>query len=254
MDGEGSGAEEPTGRRETRQCDAVRLDSHPVPSRFLYDAVLFDIDGTLLATDAFWLEVGRRGVGDVYARHGIERALPADRLFLEAIGKPMTEFWEHVLPKELHHLGDEVEAACEAMEEAAFRAGKGAFYPGARQLMDDLRAGGVRLALASNCSRRYLESFLAAFELDGLIDQALCAESPGIRSKGDMIREILGNFGTRNAVMIGDRESDREAAAQNRIPFILFTGGFGGTLPLSGERAAGDYREVRRALEVPAAP
>jgi len=119
---------------------------------------------------------------------------------------------------------------------------------------EKLRADGVRVALASNCSRRYLESFLAAFELDGAIDEARCAESPGIRSKGDMIREILGNFGTRKAVMIGDRESDREAAAQNRIPFILFTGGFGGPLPLSGERAASDYREVRRALEVRTAP
>jgi HAD superfamily hydrolase (TIGR01549 family) len=225
-----------------------------VPSRFAYDAVLFDIDGTLLATDAFWLDVGRRGVREVYARHGIERVLPPDRLFLEAIGKPMTEFWEHVLPRDLHHLGEEVELACEEMEEAAFRAGKGAFYPGARSLLDELRADGVRIGLASNCSRRYLESFLAAFELDGVVDMARCAESPGIRSKADMIAELLGNFGTRNAVMIGDRESDREAAAANRVPFILFTGGFGGPPPAPGDRVALDYREVRRALLAPSGP
>jgi HAD superfamily hydrolase (TIGR01549 family) len=210
--------------------------------------VLFDIDGTLLATDAFWLDVGRRGVRTVYARHGIERPLPKDRLFLEAIGKPMTEFWEHVLPPELHHLGNEIEQECEELEEAAFLEGKGAFYPGARALLDELKADGVRIGIASNCSRRYLESFLSAFRLDGVVDEARCAESPGIRSKADMIAEILGIFGTRNAVMIGDRDSDRQAAAANRIPFVLFTGGFGETPVFPGERTAHDYAEVRRAL------
>jgi HAD superfamily hydrolase (TIGR01549 family) len=223
--------------------------SHP----FAYEAVLFDIDGTLLATDAFWLDVGRRGVRTVYLRYGIVRGLPENRRFLEAIGKPMVEFWTHVLPEDLHHLGAEVEAECEELEEAAFLEGKGAFYPGARALLDELNAAGVRVGLASNCSRRYLESFMSAFRLAGVIHEARCAESPGIRSKGDMVREILGNFGTRNAVMIGDRESDREAAASNGIPFILYTGGFGETAPRPGDRLAKDYDEVRRSLARPAA-
>ncbi len=217
-------------------------------SRFAFRAVLFDIDGTLLATDAFWLDVGRRGVRTVYARHGVERELPDDRRFLEAIGKPMHEFWEHVLPPDLRHFGDEVEAECEELEEAAFLAGKGAFYPGARALLDELRAAGVLLGLASNCSRRYLESFVGAFGLESVIDEARCAESPGIRSKAGMIEQILATFGTRDAVMIGDRESDREAAASNRVPFILYTGGFGGTIPLSGERTANDYASLREML------
>lgn len=213
--------------------------------------MIFDIDGTLLATDAFWLDVGRRGVRTVYLRHGINRALPENRFFLEAIGKPMKEFWEFVLPPDLHSLGDEIEAECEELEEAAFLAGKGAFYPGARALLEELHAQGVQVALASNCSRRYLESFIGTFQIQPILSAAYCAESPGIRSKGDMVTRILQEMGTREAIMIGDRESDRQAAKANDIPFLLFTGGFGGTPAADEDLLADDYTAVRRQLLVP---
>ena len=209
------------------------------------ELVVFDIDGTLLATDAFWLDIGRRAVATVYERHGIERELPSDRRLLDAIGLPMTEFWLYVLPEDLHSLEPEVELEAQELEEVAFAKGLGAMYPGARALLSDLHAAGTRLALASNCGRRYLEGFLDAFQLRPIIEEARCLDSPGVSSKADMVRDILAATSPGSAVMVGDRANDRESATLNRIPFILFAGGFLGTDPAEYDTVARDYQELR---------
>jgi len=210
--------------------------------------VIFDIDGTLLATDEFWLDVGRRAVATTYERHRIAAPLPPDERFLDAIGMPMSRFWLHVLPEKHHGLADEVESEAQELEEAAFAEGLGAMYPGARALMADLHRDGRTLALASNCGRRYLEGFIRAFDLAELLAEARCVDSPGVRTKSDMIADILATTGVHPAVMIGDRDSDREAARANDVPFVLFTGGFGPIAPLDGEGRAGSFAELRGLL------
>jgi phosphoglycolate phosphatase-like HAD superfamily hydrolase len=212
------------------------------------DLVIFDIDGTLLATDSFWLELGLSAVNRVYRKHGIRAAPPSDRRFLDAMGLSMRDFWEHVLPREHHRLADEVEAEAQELEQVAFAEGLGAMYPGARQLLTDLHAAGVGVALASNCGRRYLESFLDAFDLRAIVREAYCADSPGIGSKADMVRAILDATGARRAVFVGDRGGDRDAARAHGVLFVLFTGGFGPAPSVNGDRVANDYGEVRRLL------
>ncbi len=212
------------------------------------DVVIFDIDGTLLATDSFWLDVGRRAVSAVYGRHGIHRAMPEDRKFLGAIGLPMGEFWRHVLPPDLHALGAEVEGEAEDLEEVAFAEGLGAMYPGARALLADLHAAGRSIGLASNCSRRYLDAFVRAFDLAPLLLEAHCADDPGISSKADMVRDIVRVARGVPAIMIGDRDNDREAARANGLPFVLFAGGFSATEARDGDRVVHDYAELRRLL------
>ncbi|MFN8177250.1 MAG: HAD family hydrolase [bacterium] len=214
--------------------------------------VIFDIDGTLLATDSFWLDIGRRAVATVYARHGVRRELPGDARFVGAIGLPMEEFWRYVLPEELHGLGEEVEREAEDLEEVAFAKGLGAMYPGARRLLDDLHRAGRAVALASNCSRRYLDSFVRAFNLGPILLAALCADDPGVTSKADMVSQILDLAEGAPAVVVGDRETDREAARANRLPFVLFAGGFSSTARSDGDVLVRDFAELRRLLLDPA--
>jgi phosphoglycolate phosphatase-like HAD superfamily hydrolase len=218
---------------------------HPLPRP---DLAIFDIDGTLLATDAFWLDLGLAAVNRVYRAHGIQEPPPAEHRFLEAMGLPMRAFWEHVLPAAHHALAEEVEAEAQELEQVAFGQGLGAMYPGARPLLADLPGAGVDVALASNCGRRYLESFLDAFDLRAIVREAYCADTPGIGSKADMVRDILQATAAKRAVFVGDRGGDRDAARAHRVPFILFTGGFGPAPTVNGDRVAKDYGEVRRML------
>jgi phosphoglycolate phosphatase-like HAD superfamily hydrolase len=121
-------------------------------------------------------------------------------------------------------------------------------YPGARRLLDDLHGAGRSIALASNCSRRYLDAFVRAFQLADILCAARCADDPGISRKADMVRDILALTPDAPAVMIGDRDNDRDAARANGLPFVLFAGGFSGTAPRDGDQVARDYGEVRRLL------
>jgi phosphoglycolate phosphatase len=210
--------------------------------------VIFDIDGTLLATDDFWLDVGRRAVSTVYARHGVPDPLPPADRFLGAIGQPMSVFWQFVLPSAHHALAGEIETEAQDLEQAAFARGLGALYPGARELLVDLQAAGRTLALASNCGRRYLKGFIEAFDLAPLLAEARCVDSPGIGSKADMVADILACTGVGPAVMVGDRDSDREAARASRVPFVLFTGGFEPLTPRDGDGVAASYGDLRRML------
>lgn len=210
--------------------------------------IIFDIDGTLLATNEFWLDVGRRAVTTIYGRHGIHERLPETDRFLGAIGLPMDKFWQYVLPEEHHGLVAEIEAEAQDLEEAAFAQGLGALYPGAPDLLRDLHAAGRTLALASNCGRRYLEAFIRAFDLAEILAESRCVDSPGIYSKTDMIADIQKCTGVEPAVMIGDRVNDRTAAQANGVPFVLFRGGFGSTEPVVDDTVVSTYAELRALL------
>ncbi len=212
------------------------------------DLVLFDIDGTLLATDDFWLGVGKQAVTTVFARHEIDQPLPPDHRFLDAIGLPMDRFWQHVLPKGLHGLVGDIEAECQPLEQAAFARGHGALYPGARSLLDDLHRAGIRLGLASNCGISYLSGFIEAFGLRPILAGARCVDSPGIYSKADMIADIRLSTVSEHSIMVGDRAGDREAARAHRVPFVLFAGGFFATPPVDGDTVVRSYAELREIL------
>ena len=114
--------------------------------------------------------------------------------------------------------------------------------------MGDLHAACCSLGLASNCGQRYLDAFVAAFELQSILDVARCVDTPGMHSKADMIADIVERTGARNAVMIGDRDNDRDAAQASRVPFVLFRGGFHAAEPTDGDRVVNDYGELRDLL------
>jgi len=44
--------------------------------------------------------------------------------------------------------------------------------------------------------------------------------------KGDMVASLLASFGTRSALMVGDRSSDRDAAWENGIPHVHCSFGY----------------------------
>jgi phosphoglycolate phosphatase len=227
-----------------------------------FDAVVFDLDGTLVATDRFWLESAERGARRAFRELGLERPMPSAAQWMSLVGLPLEVGFRSLFPD----LSDAQRAvlmrACTEEEEALLVRDGVPAMPEARAVVRSLREQGLAIGIASNCEQSYLARMLDALELGGIVRAAYCRETPGITSKADMVARLLEDFGTRSTVMVGDRASDRDAAWENGIPHVHCAFGFAqgdelveaegriGSLPelltLLGRRAAWITRALER--------
>ncbi len=193
---------------------------------FPFDAVLFDLDGTLLATDRYWIPAARVGARRAFEELGLERPIPSAAEWMSLVGLPLDQGLEQLFGDLDHDSVELIKLRCVEEEHFALSSGLAALMPGALETLSELRSGDTRIGIASNCSRDYLDTALREQGLHELVDQARCLQSPGVESKADMIEDLLLTFGTRSAVMVGDRAVDRDAAHANAIPHLHLENGF----------------------------
>lgn len=194
--------------------------------RFLFDAVVFDLDGTLVSTDRFWVDAARAGAKRAFQDLGIEHAMPTAEQWLMVVGLPLTRGFELLFPDLAAAQRAVVLACCMEEENRALRSGQAVLLPGVVEALTDLRARGVRLGIASNCVQSYLDAMMNDLGLARFVDEARCLDSPRVQSKAGMIADLVDVFGTRAAVMVGDRLGDRDAAWENGLPHVHVTRGF----------------------------
>lgn len=199
----------------------------PMSQPFPFDAVIFDLDGTLVATDQFWIPAARAATRRVFRERGIRRPEPTGDEWMTLVGHPMAIGLRIVLPD----LGDEdldvLMAACIEEEERALKAHGASLLPGAEHALNALQALGIPLGIASNCGRHYLQHMMVGLGLDRWIQEARCLDSPGIRNKAEMVADLMETFGAERAAMIGDRRGDMAAGEASGLFCVAYTGAFG---------------------------
>ena len=193
---------------------------------FLFDAVVFDLDGTLVATDRFWVDAARAGARRAFADLGIEQPMPTAEQWMSLVGHPIAVGFHRLFPDLTPEQRDEVRRRCEEEEHNALKSGQAALLPGVAETLAGLRERDVRLGIASNCGQDYLDAMMNGLGLARWIDEARCLDSPGVSSKASMVGDLMEAFKTRAAVMVGDRLGDRDAAWENGIPHVHFARGF----------------------------
>ncbi len=193
---------------------------------FLFDAVVFDLDGTLVATDRFWVDAARVGARRAFAELGLDRPLPTAAEWMSLVGLPLAQGFARIFPDLDAASRARVMAACEEEEHRVLRAGGAALLPGVAETLDELRSRGVRIGVASNCGSDYLASMMDDLGLSRWVEVPRCLDSQGVRTKSDMVADILARLDTRAAVMVGDRLGDRNAAWENGLPHVHLARGF----------------------------
>ena len=207
----------------------------------MFDTILFDLDGTL--TDS--------GLGITkavqYALGQMGYTVPPRESLFTFIGPPLHKSFRK-------HYGMDEETSVEAVRQ--FRVYynqmggilENEVYPGIRELLAELKKAGKRLVIATSKPQAAAEKVMHHFGLDEFVPEIIGGtDDPARNTKGKVIAWALREYGVNpdTAIMVGDREHDIQGAAENSIPAIGITWGYGdrAELEAAGAKAVFDTPE-----------
>jgi len=184
------------------------------------DLVIFDLDGTLTDSADGIVSSFRHALGEIGA------AVPEGDLSRKLVGPPM----HHTLSE--MGLGDRADEAI-----AAYRAdyttrgwAMNSLFDGIEGLLADLRAAGVRLAVATSKAEPTARRIIQHFGLDQHFEVIAGASLDGVRaSKADVVAHALAQLEPIPAriLMVGDRSHDVEGASAHGIETVVVEWGYG---------------------------
>jgi phosphoglycolate phosphatase len=167
-----------------------------------FDLIAFDWDGTLFDSTALIARCIQAACADVGTR------VPTDQQASYVIGMGLTEALQHAapdLPRERHReLGDRYRHHYYARQHEIV------FFDGTLAMLQDLKARGHRLAVATGKSRRGLDDALGTSALRGLFDATRTADETASKPDPRMLLELMDELKTapERTVMIGDTTHD----------------------------------------------
>lgn len=186
----------------------------------MVDAVLFDVDGTLVDTNyhhaiAWYRAFQRYDITPALWRIHRAIGMGGDQLVSavageeaeEQYGEDLREAWT----EEFDALIDEVQP-----------------FEGATDLLREVRRRGVQVVLASSGQSRHVEHYLDLIEGRQLAAAWTTSEdAEQTKPAPDLIETAMAKISADAAVMIGDSVWDAEAGKRAKVPtFALRTGGF----------------------------
>ncbi|MCS6944740.1 MAG: HAD-IA family hydrolase [Sutterellaceae bacterium] len=171
-----------------------------------FDAIVFDWDGTLIDSTAAIARAIQSAAADLglpvpdfaTASHVIGLGLQ-DALTRAVPDLPAARRAEFIARYRYYYAANEMSLA---------------LFPGARELLRDLRAAGKPLAVATGKSRVGLARALQATGLQSCFDVTRCADQTAPKPQPDMLLEIAAELAVAPArlLMVGDTTHDLQMA------------------------------------------
>lgn len=212
------------------------------------EAVLFDVDGTLIDSN------------DAHARAWVAALAEAGYdVPFERIRPLIGQGGDRILP-EVAGLSDEQEPG------KTIAARRGEIFkerelggigpqPGAKALLEAVRARGARVVVATSAKRDELDGLLARADLNALVDVATTSDDAGSSKPApDIVHSALEKAGLapQAAVFVGDTKWDVEAAHKAGVACIALRCGGMDPASLAGAEAVySDPAELLGALARP---
>jgi len=180
--------------------------------------IIFDLDGTLYKTE----EVSVPALKEVFSSFGIKLS---EETILNQFGEPTEQIIENLVPKEKIDQKELIEKAI-AQKESELIPMKATLYQGVENLLKILTDRGHKLAICSNGRNDYIEEVLETTSIMKYFSSIKAHTED--KSKADRIKELLSEFSVEDAVMVGDRYHDIEAAESASVKSVGALYGYGG--------------------------
>ena len=185
-----------------------------------YDALIFDIDGTLWDS----CEAVRKSWQKSLRKHYGCFGSPDLSQVRSIMGLSPDEISEKLFFRFGTHAREVFDVLSE--DECAFLAENGAdVYPGVSDGLREL-ARTRRLFLVSNCQRGYIEAFLHSCGFEDYFEACLCAGVTGLE-KSENLKKLMREHNLLHSLFVGDTRSDERAAREAGCDFVLAAYGFG---------------------------
>jgi HAD superfamily hydrolase (TIGR01509 family) len=183
-------------------------------------AALLDIDGTLVDTNY------QHAMSWYMAFRQHDVVLPIWRIHRH-IGMGGDQLVAAVAGDEVERrCGDDIRAAESPLYLATIQTTS--VLDGARELIEDLKADGRKVVLASSAKQQEVDHYLDLLEARELVDGwTTSADVERTKPEPDLVHAALEQLGTEDAVMVGDTPWDVQAAEKAGVATIaVMTGGF----------------------------
>ncbi len=176
--------------------------------------LIFDLDGTLFQTDICTINAVRKICEEMDVPE------PSEQLVRKAIGMKTLDFLHEIFPDT--EIRDTLIQRYRELERRQISS-SGKLFADVMGTLNGLKDAGHKLYVCSNGSNEYIELVLKTMRIYQLFDGFFSAGS--FNSKTEAVSLIKKRCG--RPVMIGDTDTDSEAAASSGIPFIYAIYGFG---------------------------
>lgn len=178
----------------------------------LITTVLFDLDGTLIDTFTLILEAFRRACQTVL------RSDPSNEALFAHWGAPLRMRFASIAPDQV----DELVAAYTSIYDA-LQMQLASPFPGVLQMLESLKARGIRNGVVTSKRRRSTVRDLEVFNVAGHIDVVVAAEDVVYpKPAPDAVEEALRQLRAQptDAWMVGDWITDLQAARAAHVAFV----------------------------------
>lgn len=174
--------------------------------------VIFDVDGTLIDSQAFIVQA----MQGAFAEHGWRVPSHAEVLTIVGLSLPLAiaRLAGEVDPARLPSVVEAYKAQFIRLRAETGGEAAAPLYPGARAALERLHGRGVTLSVATGKARRGLDHALDSHDLRRFFAATQCADDAPSKPDPGMVLNVLRDtgHGARDAVMIGDTTFDVEMA------------------------------------------